>query len=480
MNKNFRPWLSIFLLLQFGSFISAASAISIITEWNPVIIDTVIANKPAPTPSTHVLSSVFSAAYDAWAAYDPVALGAYSGNTLDVTGGTVAERNEAISHAIYSVLNTFAPLLPEERNNFMASKGYLPSATSQAALIGRAAAQAVMDFRVNDNSNQTHGYADTTGYAPRPATEPDAWQPLVVNGVTQAALTPHWGLVTPFALTGPGQFLPPPPAQPGSQHWNDQIQQLITLSAGLTPVQKAIAEYWRPARGTPPMLLAGLTAYVSQIKGYGLDDDVRLFFAIHNAMFDAGITCWKAKFHYDYIRPITAIRNLGDVPILAWGGPDQGTKQILASEWHPYQKFSDPTPPFPEYTSGHSTFSSAWAEIMRTYTGSDFFGGSVEIADLAFEQGHFDPPIVLFWPTFTAAAEEAGISRLYGGIHFMDANRYGISTGTLAGKTAWQRASGLFQGHDNPRLDPRCDINNDGMVDDSDLLLLMTNWHHGN
>lgn len=454
-----------------------AHADSIITEWNPIVIDAVIRDRPAPTVGTHVMSSVYSAAYEAWAAYDPVARGAYTGNDLDLEGGTDDDRNEAISHAVHTVLTAFTPSNQTEFDAFMTDRGYIPGATTEAAVLGRAAAQAVIDFRVSDGSNQPNGYADTSGYTPRDPSIPDAWQPLTVNGNKQNPLTPHWRFVIPFALQSAGQFRPPPPAPAGSERWNGQIQQILEFSANLTDRHKAIVEYWLPLRGTPPMLLAQLTETVSTLKGFGLEEDVKLFFAIHNAMFDASICCWDAKYTYDYARPITAVRGLGDIPVQAWGGPGMGTQEILASEFRPYQFPNAPTPPFPEYTSGHSTFSSAWAEVMRSFTHSDYFGGSILIDELAIEGIDLAEPILLEWPTFTSVAEEAGISRLYGGIHFMDGNRNGLIAGTLVGETVWQKADSLFRGEAHQVLDPRADVNQDGVVDARDILAVQTNWH---
>src|SRR5690606_5932296 len=78
---------------------------SVITEWNPVIVDATIRDAPPPTIGTHVMSTIFTCAYEAWAAYDPAAQGLYTGNSYDVAGGTEAEQEEAVCHAIYTVLS---------------------------------------------------------------------------------------------------------------------------------------------------------------------------------------------------------------------------------------------------------------------------------------------------------------------------------------------------------------------------------------
>lgn len=426
---------------------------SIVTEWNPIVIEATIKDTPQPTIGTRTMMIVFTSAYEAWQAYDPVAVGWIVGSALDGTGGdpTLENKNEAISHAIYTALLEVAPSNKSEFDALMRSKGYTPGDMSLPAQLGRAAANAVLMDRENDGSNAQNRYADTTGYQPRDPSILDAWQPLRVplddpNGTPQKPLTPHWGKVKPFAVVDMDTLRLPPPAKPGTPAWNAQLQELIDISANLTVRQKVIAEYWRPERGTPPMLWGELTELVSRKYNYGVDEDAKLYFLIHSAMFDAGICCWENKYFYDYVRPVTAIRNLGNIEITAWGGPGKGTQPMLASQWHPYQKISEPTPPFPEYGSGHSTFGSAWAESMRRFTGSDEFGGEVTIHQLAFEGITLDPPIVLHWDTFTQAAQEAGISRLYGGIHFRDGNINAQNQGKWIGASCWTKANQLFQG----------------------------------
>ena len=99
---------------------------------------------------------------------------------------------------------------------------------------------------------------------------------------------------------------------------------------------------------------------------HGLERDVKLFVALTNAVSDAGCCAWDNKRAFNSVRPITAIRTLfrGQM-VRAWAGPYQGTKLIDGAAWFPYQTTSFPTPPFPEYSSGHSNFSAAGAEISN-------------------------------------------------------------------------------------------------------------------
>src|SRR6266516_5111739 len=120
--------------------------------------------------------------------------------------------------------------------------------------------------------------------------------------------------------------------------------------------------------------------------------------------------------------------------IRAWGGPFQGTVEMDGAEWIPYQAATFPTPPFPEYISGHSTFSAAGAEILKLFTRCDRFGDSVTfpVGSSTVEPGVTPgQPVTLVWNTFTHAANQAGISRRYGGIHFKAADLAGRAIGRI-------------------------------------------------
>jgi hypothetical protein len=243
------------------------------------------------------------------------------------------------------------------------------------------------------------------------------------------------------------------PAQFGSAQYQQQAQELITLSANLTDRQKMIAEYWAngPHTELPPGHWDLFAQYVSARDHHSLDDDVEMFFALTNAIFDAGIASWDAKRAFDSVRPATAIPyQFQGVQIQSWGGPGQGTVTMDGSQWIPYQPSTFPTPPFPEYISGHSTFSAAGATILFLWTGNDNFGDSVTFpaGSSTIEPGITPKnPVTLSWATFTDAANEAGISRRYGGIHFQAGDLVGRAIGDLVGVQAWTRAQAYFNGH---------------------------------
>jgi hypothetical protein len=250
-------------------------------------------------------------------------------------------------------------------------------------------------------------------------------------------------------------------------------------------------------------------AFVRRLRGKGdvLDPlawDVHIYLALNGAVHDAAIAAWELKRTYQTSRPITLIRYMGkrgqrsdpdapaydpeglplvdglieviteetaaaggrhahlaryrgEVAVLSWRGEPGdrktelgGVAWIRAADWIPYQRRTFVTPAFPGYISGHSTFSRAAAVVLATLTGSDFFPGGygsyrVEPGYLFFEQGP-SAPVELAFATYFDAADQAGQSRIWGGIHVSHDDFDGRRTGAIVGKLAVERAQAFFDG----------------------------------
>lgn len=461
-------------VLRLNTVESSGAELNAALQWNQTALEAVSNGTLGPPMVARALAIVHTAMYDAWAAYDEAAVGTRLGGSLRRPSPehTLANKAEAVSYAAYRALLDLYPLQKTRFDARMAALGLDPSSTTQDATtpagIGNVAAAALLAYRHEDGSNQqgTLGstglpYSDYTGYIPvnSPDIIADAnrWQPLRHGNrsgtaiVEQICLGAHWHLVVPFALMSADQFRPPPPRQFPHGRYRQQAEELVRLSATLGDREKVIAEYWAdgPMTVLPPGHFNVFAQYVSLRDGHTLDQDVRLFFLLTNAVFDAGIAAWDAKNHYDYVRPITAIRYLKrGQKVRAWAGPGLGTRVIKGEEWRPYQPDWFPTPPFSEYVSGHSTFSAAAAEILKRFTGSDDFGASITIThgELGIEPGVPAGPVTLSWNTFSEAADEAGMSRRYGGIHFEDGDLAGRSLGRAVGAHVWQAARGYILG----------------------------------
>lgn len=465
---------------------------TLVVRWNEAFLQGVRGSKLGPPMVARALAIAHTCIYDAWAAYDDRALGTRLGALLrrPPAERTRANVEQAISFAAYRAA---ADLFPASESSLfdllMRSLGYdegdLSTDISTPTGIGNVAAQAVLDFRHHDGANQLGDepgglpgvpYSDYTGYGPAndpmdvrepfAATtvhDPNSWQPLRyvdASGklVTQAFVGAQWQHVTAFALTPSSRLRSSTgPARYGSAEYLAQARALLELSAGLTDQRKMIAEYWAdgPQSVQPPGHWNEIAQFVSRRDDHGTDlhglkRDVKLFFALTNALFDASCCAWDNKRAFNSVRPITAIRYLfRGQRVRAWAGPYQGTKMIEGASWFPYQPMSFLTPPFPEYSSGHSTFSAAGAEILKRFTGSDRFGGS---ATLPGGSSNLEPGAVpaadltLHWTTFSDAAAQAGISRRYGGIHFEQGDLDGRAAGRIAARLTWQKARAYWEG----------------------------------
>jgi hypothetical protein len=472
---------------------------NVVLKWDEQTLSAIRAYpaQTGPTVTARALAVVHTAMYDAWAAYDETADPATPGNaSLEATGtNSPAARKEAMSYAAYRTLvDLFPPKTfpakglyktPDVLMNGEGGLGYDPANISTdlgtPAGVGNAAAAAVIAYRHADGSNQLAGYADTTGYKSKNTwdvvTDKWSWQPLCVltpaginAGVTnpfpatcsapnyaiQGALTPQWKKIQTFgpeAATGyPPQFaLPGPNADGTHAQATTDIDKELADSSNLSDTQKAMAEYWADGPNTefPPGHMALFAAAFSRMKGNTADQDVKLFFALGNALLDASIFSWTAKFQYDSERPTTGIRErYKGRMITSWLGPNKGYGKVPGERWLPYQALNVVTPAFPEYVSGHSTFSAAGRAVINKFFGTDNFNAKVTIpaGSLKIEKGVPAKPVVLTWKTLDAMADQAGMSRRYGGIHFESGDQQGRALGALTGVNVWTTAQAYFTG----------------------------------
>lgn len=455
-----------------------------VLAWNAAALQAVRVTKPGPPMVARSLAVLHTVIYDAWAAYDRSALGTQLGAGLRRPASEHSAQNklEAISYAAHAALVDQFPTQKAAFDAQLAALGFDPNGAAPAAGSPRAtaaaAAAALLEACHRDGSNQlgtlTPGgvpYADYTAYvpanppmlvaSPTPAgaiPQPGRWQPLTYADASGALKTPGfvgacWERVAPFALSSPGQLRPGPPAAPGTPEYVAQAQQVLDITAGLTEQQKVIAEYWAdgPNSELPPGHWCLFAQFVSRRDGQDDDADVKLFFALANALSDAAIAAWDAKRTYDSERPITAIRYLmlgQTVMGFGAGGPAAGPQPIAGEAWIPFQPSTFPTPPFPEFVSGHSTFSAAAAEVLARFTGSDRFGASYTKPARSMQIAPSLPTgdLTLSWSSFSEAAAEAGISRVYGGIHFDPANQAGQAIGRQVGAAVFDKARGLWEG----------------------------------
>jgi hypothetical protein len=459
-----------------GSTAWAAADDNLVLKWNQAALDSITdlavpAIRRTPPVAARSLAIAHTAIYDAWAAYD---------NTAKPTNGarasgSPADQQLAISHAAYKTLTA----LFGARTQFdLLLQPSVPDDPAPAAQVGRQAAADILTARANDGANYP-SYTDPTDWnnstanvnrtTPTPEVvtpeqphvqpvDPNKWQPLInSDGTVQSFLLPHWAFVQPWALSSGSALRPSGPAlrltgsgggdKGGNGLVIQEVNQALNYSAGLTDQTKAQAWYWSdgPNSITPPGHWNLIAQAVSRQRRHTLGQDAKLFFALNTALLDAGIVAWDAKRAYNSMRPITAVRWLNDGKTIRAWKPNQGTVVMNGTEWRPFL----PTPPFAEYTSGHSTFSNAAAEVLRSFTGSDSFSVTATVAQgsipSSIESGMPTKPITMSWSSFTDLANSASLSRQIGGIHFQDGDLHARATGTDCGKAAYTKAKGYFK-----------------------------------
>lgn len=438
-------------------------------QWGEVIM-TCTANdtdrfRPRPTVTSRFLGLIWTAVFDAWSRYDASANALYL-NTARRPGKehTIRNKEIAISYAAYRTALAYFYSDSLLLQNTMRSMGLDHANKSLDPTtpigIGNLAAKQVLEKRANDGSNQLGNspgsdgkpYSDYTSYHPRNTVdqlvELARWQPKYFSDgkggrFAPACLTPQWGLVKPLLIDSGNQFRPGPPPAIGSAQLQKEIQEVVNLQASLTDEQKALVEFMRD--GPKSVQQAGhwfmFGQQVSIRDQHTLDQDVQLFFLIEAAAMDAFIACWDAKMHYDFARPYSLVHDyFRDSTIRLWAGPEKGMVMAPGRDWRPYSPETFLCPPFPSYVSGHSTVSAACAEIIRLFKGNDRFGHSVTVVPGALtEPDHIGKPVVLSFPTFTEAAELAGISRVMGGYHIQSENTEGLKLGRSIASLIWSK-----------------------------------------
>lgn len=261
-----------------------------------------------------------------------------------------------------------------------------PSDAAAGLQLGREVAERAIAVAKRDGSHR-----EWDGRRPRGR---GFWEPA--PGSIARPVEPLAGSWKTWILDNGRQLRPPPPPEFGSARYRAEARELVRMREDLTPEHKRIANFWAGGQGTP--LPAGvwdqvMLAYVPD-QNLSVPRQTRVFGLLNVAMADAGVSSWDAKYAYWTPRPENAIRDLGIDP-----------------GWEPYLD----TPFFPSYVSGHSTYSGAAGEILA----------------------HLFPDDAKLW---RAKAEEAGISRLYGGIHFRSDNVHGLRMGREIGRLAARHA----------------------------------------
>ena len=379
-----------------------------ILDWNELLLDAIRTSSSAPTLASRNLAILHTAIYDSVNSIEQT----HQPYRFQLEPPPDASSEAAVVGAGFAVS---VLLYPEHRATFDGAYArYLNSTPASAALtdglhLGRLIGQMAVEGRSTDGSSTQVPYipSDTPGQWRR---TPPFYRP---------PLDPHWGFVDPFCLEDIDAFLPPgPPALDSAAYAADMNQVKAwggTTSAARTPEQSATAKFWSDFSytETPPGHWMDIAASVVDSRGNILAETARVCALLALAQADAAIVVWRTKYHYNFWRPVTAINQADED-----GNPATDKDET----WQSFLL----TPPFPEYVSGHSAFSMASAVVLKNFCGTDavsFAVGSDAV-----------PGVLRTYYSFTDCAHEIGMSRIYGGIHFMSANRDGKACGAKIGQ----------------------------------------------
>jgi hypothetical protein len=369
-----------------------------VLEWNKEAVDAIRLSRNPPPLAALLYATYHVSIFDAvngitrthhgWLVNDPAPAG--------------ADMDAAIASAAYTVLtelfvSTNPRTLRIAYDNALAA---IPDGAAKADGIawGRKVAVAVLAKRADSGYNK-----------PIPgtysSTEPGKWRETPPT--FRPPLLPFWGKVTPFVMTSPSQFRAPPPETLGSMEYAEELAFVASHGArddaDRTEYQTMSTPFWSDdlGTGTPPGHWNIIAEDIARRKDLSVPETARLFALLNLAEADAGISCWETKYYYSFWRPETALRELD---------PKLNPQLVNKPDFIPNMA----SPPFPSYTSGHSTFSAAGARMIALFFGTD---------DIEFSVGSDGlPGVVHTFKKLSDAQAEVGMSRVWGGIHTMSDN----------------------------------------------------------
>jgi hypothetical protein len=419
----------------------------VVLEWNDVAIQTLRMDRArrGPTQAARSMAMVQIAVFDT--------VNAITRSAEPILADVRASRRTPLDAAVASAAHdTLLYLYPQQKAALDADLATtlerVPNGGERRAVkLGSKVAREVIAARAGDGGdvidNDTFVFIDpTTNNAPTidivaPPVEitPGKWRPDPLNP-TQKELGVTWGMTEPFAIDSPQQFTPPHPPALDSPEYAAAYNEVKTIgaknSAVRTAEQTEIGLFWAYDRiymGSPLALYNQVMHTLAVQEGNTLEENARLFAVANVAMADSALCSWDCKNVEDFWRPITAIR-YGDLDDNALTDPDPAWKPLGAPGGGIVFDF---TPPFPAYVSGHATFGAAVFRVLEHFYGTDAKTFTLTSDEL--------PGVTRTFNSFSQAAEENGISRIYLGIHWSFDNVEGQKMGRAIADEVFQKVA---------------------------------------
>jgi hypothetical protein len=387
------------LLITLSSAPCALAVEDAVLEWNRIALAATVTAGQGPVPQVRTMTVVQVSVHDAVNAISAKHKTYRSHGAAPAGASTEAAAIGAAHRVLVTLFPLQASALDAARSASIAARG-LPD-TDPGIGWGESVAAAILAARAGDGAALAQFV-----YAAPGAGTPGVWTP---NG-TAVSLLPGWGSVTPWVLESGSQFRPDaPPSLDSGRYARDynEVQELGSVSSTTrTAGQTEIARFWL---ASPTLIWNHIARQVIQARGLDLSDTATTLALMYLAASDASIACWDAKYTFNFWRPMNAIRN---------GEFDGNDATVGDPAWQPLF----PTPPHPEYLSGHSTNSSAMATTLALLFGDD---PGVSIVALS----PTNPGFARQWTTFTQGVDEVIEARIYAGIHYRTSDEVGARVG---------------------------------------------------
>ena len=381
-------------LMLLSSPAALLRADDVLLELNEQMLDAIRLSRTPPPQASYALAVYHAAIYDAVNGIAPthtpyqVSEGAPAG--ADPTAAALSAANTVfMSHMAGKANPRPFQLFYKE------ALSAVPESAAKAKGVewGKTVAQLILKARENDGRMNK--------VEPVIGDKPGVWRPT--PPLFRSPTDPHWAHLKPFTMKRNDQFRPAPPPALESREFADAVNEVKRLGAResdeRTEYETNSTIFWSDDLGTatPPGHWNVVAQDLSRRYGFSLQENARLFALLNLAAADAGISCWEAKYHYNFWRPEHAIREA-----------DSYDNPLVEADPEFIPLMTSPT--FPDYTSGHSTFSRACTQLLTRYFGTD------EISFTTVSEGL--PGDVRQFNSFSEAAKEVGRSRIFGGIHY--------------------------------------------------------------
>ena len=370
-----------------------------VLEWNRIALAATVSAAQAPVVQLRSMTVVQVSVNDAVNAISGKHKTYLSHAAAPEGASTEAAAIGAAHRALVTLFPAQTSALDAARTASLAARGL--TETSPGSAWGESVAAAILAARASDGAALAQFVYTAPG-----AGSPGVWTP---NGAA-ISLLPGWGKVTPWVLESGSQFRPDgPPALDSGRYARDyrEVQEIGSVSSTTrTAEQTQIARFWL---ASPTMIWNHVARQVIQARGLDLPDAAKTLALMYLAASDAGITCWDAKYTFNFWRPMNAIRN---------GEFDGNDATVGDPSWQPLF----PTPAHPEYLSGHTTNSSAMATTLTLLFGDD---PGVSIVALS----PTNPGFARQWTTFSEGVDEVIEARIYAGIHYRTSDEVGARVG---------------------------------------------------